>query len=60
MLIVKNPYENLWKKHLSIDEMDMILEVRNMEEENAAICKPILFSGKSIVSEPKSYDAISG
>lgn len=31
MLIVKNPYENLWKKHLSIDEIDMILEVRNME-----------------------------
>lgn len=60
MLIVKNPYENLWKKHLSIDEMDMILEVRNMEEENAAIFKPILFPGKPIVSESKSYDAISG
>ena len=28
MPILKNPYEGLWEKHLSIDEMDMILESR--------------------------------
>ena len=26
MLTLENPYEELWKKHLSIDDMDMILE----------------------------------
>lgn len=28
MLILENPYEGLWEKHLSVDDMDMILESR--------------------------------
>ena len=28
MFMLENPYEELWKKHLSIDDMDMILESR--------------------------------
>lgn len=28
MLVLENPYEGLWEKHLSIDDMDMILESR--------------------------------
>lgn len=28
MLVLKNPYDGLWEKHLSIDDMDIILEMR--------------------------------
>ena len=28
MLMLENPYEGLWEKHLSIADMDMILESR--------------------------------
>lgn len=28
MLVLENPYEGLWEKHLSVDDMDMILESR--------------------------------
>lgn len=28
MPTLKNPYEGLWKKHLSIDDMNVILEAR--------------------------------
>lgn len=28
MFMLENPYEGLWEKHLSIDDMDMILESR--------------------------------
>lgn len=28
MLILENPYEGLWEKYLSVDDMDMILESR--------------------------------
>lgn len=28
MLMLENPYEGLWEKHLSVDDMDMILESR--------------------------------
>ena len=60
MLIVKNPYENLWEKHLSVDEMDMILETRNMEGKDATIHKSVLFSGEPTVSEPKYNEPIPG
>lgn len=26
MIILRNPYEGIWEKHRSIDDMDMILE----------------------------------
>lgn len=28
MIELINPYDGLWKKHLSIDDMDIILEIR--------------------------------
>ena len=28
MIMLNNPYEGLWEKHRSIDDMDMILESR--------------------------------
>ena len=28
MIMLKNPYEGIWEKHRSIDDMDMILESR--------------------------------
>ena len=28
MIALSNPYDELWKKHLSIDDMDIILEIR--------------------------------
>lgn len=28
MIILRNPYEGIWEKHRSIDDMDMILESR--------------------------------
>lgn len=28
MIMLRNPYEGIWKKHRSIDDMDMILESR--------------------------------
>lgn len=28
MLMLENPYEGLWEKHRSVDDMDMILETR--------------------------------
>lgn len=28
MLMLENPYEGLWEKHRSVDDMDMILESR--------------------------------
>ena len=28
MLMLKNPYEGLWEKHRSVDDMNAILEVR--------------------------------
>jgi hypothetical protein len=28
MLVLENPYEGLWEKHLSVDDMGMILESR--------------------------------
>ena len=28
MFMLENPYEGIWEKHLSIDDMDMILESR--------------------------------
>lgn len=28
MLMLENPYEGLWEKHRSVDDMDAILEVR--------------------------------
>lgn len=28
MLVLENPYEGLWEKRLSVDDMDMILESR--------------------------------
>ena len=28
MLMLENPYEGLWGKHRSVDDMDMILESR--------------------------------
>lgn len=38
MLIVNNPYENLLYKHWSIDDMDIMLEIRRLgEEENAGL-----------------------
>lgn len=46
MLIVKNPYENLLYKQWSIDEMDMMLEIRRFgEEEDASISKLLSANG---------------
>ena len=28
MIMLRNPYEGIWEKHRSIDDMDMILESR--------------------------------
>ena len=30
MLMLENPYEGLWEKHLSVDDMDVILEAKRM------------------------------
>lgn len=54
MLMLKNPYDELWEKHLSIDDMDIILEMRTGGTYHGEL--PILSTNGKSVSTTTVYD----
>ena len=58
MLMLENPYEGLWEKHRSIDDMDMILESRIGGTDYGRI--PVLSTTANDKQPVRTNSAVSG
>ena len=58
MIILRNPYEGIWEKHRSIDDMDMILESRTGGIDYGRI--PVLSTTANDKQPVRTNTAVSG